>query len=88
MFYGQISRVIETVQRMFLQRIIDTDTGKPRFAAQPRTINQHIKYRQQHDSGEIGYKQTYCHCKSLVIEQRTGNAAHENQRDKDGYRSQ
>ena len=86
--YPVDARIIKTVQRMFLQRIVDADAGEPRPAAQPCPVDQHIEDRQQHDTREVGNQQPYRNRECLVIEQRPCNAAHKYQRHKYGNSGQ
>ena len=66
--YPVDARIIEAVQRMFLQRIVDADVRKPRPAAQPRPVDQIVQHRQQHDTRKVGNQQSHRHRECLVVE--------------------
>ena len=73
---------------MFLQWIINTYPAQPRFPAYSRTVNQHVKYRQQHDTCKIRDQQSHRYRKSLIIEQCPRNATHKYQWNKNSDSSQ
>ena len=75
------SGIIETVQCMFFHQIVDSHIEPLVFDVR-NAVYQFVKYRQQHDSREIGNHQPDSNGKSLVEEDRSCYSAHEHQRDK------
>ena len=83
--YPVDTRIIEAVQRVILDRVIKFERKPLPFpGADTCPVNQQIKHRKQHDTGEIGHHQAYSDGKSLIKENSACNTAHKNQRGKDG----
>ena len=75
--------VIETFQPIVLQHMVKA-TGKQTFLPKPYAVEQQVEHRQQHDTRDIRNHQPHGNGKCLIHKDGTGNAAHENQRNKHG----
>ena len=79
------SGIIETVQCMLFHQIVDPHVETLVFDIR-NAVYQFIKYRQQHDSREIGNHQSDGDGKGLVEEDCSCYSAHEHKWDENGNR--
>ena len=70
------THVVESFQPVILHQIVKA-FRKPALTTNSNSIEQQIKYRQQHNTGYIRYQQTHSNGKSLVHKDGTRYTAHE-----------
>ena len=87
--YPVHSRIIKTVQRMVLYRVIESERKPLPFSGTDAcTVDQQVKDGKKHDSRKIRHHQPHRDREGLVIEDGSGNATHKNQGSEYGDGSQ
>ena len=83
------ARIVETVQRMVLYRIIEPERQPLPFPCpHTRAVNQQVEHGKEHDARKVGHHQPHRHRESLVEEHGPADAAQKDERGENGDGSQ